>query len=255
MGRVRGVGFEPWAEAHGGTLKRAPRCSVRFSVQRRTSVRRRRATRSTIDIETVRPQGQPSPGCSRCKPRLSAFHVHLSPNGRKIRAAKRAFRFVQRGDSLHEPCCLSATEARGSNPASDARARVHDSPSRRMRANRRDQESARATKLPPRDPRPAVAATTLDPLGRYQDSDPSKRRPSPPKAYPEVGKDLWGGSRANSTSRIANGLPDRCAAIASGACSKLSAQASQILSGRLARLWAEAHSGTLKRAPQPGMVN
>ena len=219
-----------------------------FSVQRRTSVRRPRAMRSTIGTEDVL---QPVPlarGCSLYTLRSVPPPVRPAPSDRTICAAKTAGLRERRSGLLPAPSSPSAIEALCWPAAAAGLTRERDCLLLRRRANRTVPFHNRGQAFLVSDPPPSEASKTWAPAAWYPDSDPSTRRLCLQTSCPTVDIALWAGFRAGATLRTATRYPDTRGAIALLTYSwKQCALSGRIVSSAAQRT--EVRRSTLKRAP------
>ena len=221
---------------------------VRFSVPRRTSVRRLPATHWTTDTRKVPQPAPPSPDCSLCTPRCVPAPVGPAPSDRTIHVARTAGPCERGSDWLPALSSLSAIGANAWAVAVAESTHARDCSLLRKRANPRVPFGHRErAPLLLGSPLPG-ASKTLAPGGSYPNSGPSIRRLCLRTTCPSADIALWVGFRADAKSRRARRLPDRYGA---GALLTYSwnkcAMAGEIFSGAARRT--EVRRGTLKRAP------
>ena len=246
-----------------------------FSVQRRTSVHRKRLTRGTRrDRQPI----QPARDSSLYNPRSAQIPDYPEPSDHTIPAAKTG-PSGRAGGWPPVRWSLSTTGVHDRPPVGAGSARERDCPSRRKRANRTTPACIHDGAFPLPTPRhPHVEETSVPPW-RCPESGPSIQRPYQQTFCPEADTKPAVSSRAGARSQTTKHRPDRCGAtvFVTQSCSQ-SALPIPILSSRGARFsvlppasaggrrvgtrrgkfsrkpegrpWAEAHGGTLKRAPR-----
>ena len=182
---------------------------ARFSVPRRTSVRRLPSTRWTTDIPQ-RPQPAPrSPDYSRCIAQSAPAQTHPAPNDRTIPAARKAARSGQVSNSPHAPNSPSATEARGWRLAGAESIREHDCPLWSKRAVQRVLFGPRsAALLAPHSQLPAASRTSA-PTVLCPNNGLSKQTLFLQTASQEADTARSANFRKDARSQIATQLPGR----------------------------------------------
>jgi hypothetical protein len=205
----------------------------RFSVLRRTSVRRLRPTRSTTDIKNL---ALPTP-------------VRPAPSGRTIRAARRVGR-CERGSSWPPvPWSLSAIAGRDWPLAMAESKRECDCLLLRKHVNRRVPSRNRVGAPQPPIGQPPDASRTSVPAEWCPDNGRPTQRLCRPRICPAADIGLAAGIHVGAKSRIATRLPYRCGASASSTYSWKQCTLGGVILSR-GRRRTEVRRSTLKRAPR-----
>jgi hypothetical protein len=227
-------------------------CGARFSVLRRTSVRRVRARHSTMGIGMLPQPIQLSPGYFRYMQRCVRIHVCLERNDLMIPAARSFGQCARVSDWLREQCGPSATAVPDLRPAWAAATRVHGSPLLQMLPSRRARTERPAESWWTSNQRFRASAATSVQSGLCPNNGPSIRMLRRQIVFRVADKGLLADFHRDAQSRIAIGCPDKCAVVGGDPSLKESVRAEVILSVFLAGPWAKAHGCTLKRAPLRG---
>ncbi len=179
-------------------------------LQRRDSSRRSRSalTRSTIDSPSHAEPVPPSPGSLRYRLRCAATRLRAEPNGRTARLARMFPRCGPGSNSPASPWIPLEIAVAAMARSSAGEVREYDWRGWHTLPNHSDPTVRRAAKTPRQ---PALWAPEPDIRARCasrRETDPSKRRRRPRKAYGEEGTLREEGCREDATSQTAIFLPD-----------------------------------------------